>query len=154
MYKEVPDALHLAVTVPCSMIKVRHLLTTAEGLDTWLATDADFTPRIGFEYTLRLHDGDLAEGAVQGFDPSYGLAYTFTHEVVRRAFGNTIVRWSWEALSPDYTLVTLIHTGHGQGDSWQKAYTRNLDIWTFGLRNLFSVVSYSRDLRKVASPEG
>jgi hypothetical protein len=57
-----------------------------------------------------------------------------------------------QSLSPDYSLVTLIHTGHGQGDAWQKAYESHLALWMAGLRNLASVVNEGKDLRRQAAP--
>ncbi|MCH7553869.1 MAG: SRPBCC domain-containing protein [Chloroflexi bacterium] len=151
MYKDVPDALHVAITAPCSVMRARELLTTPEGLTQWLATDATFSTVVGSEFQLTLEDGYPVHGSLQGFDPGYGMAYTFTHEAVRKAFGSTLVRWSWEGLSPDYTLLTLIQTGHGQGDAWQQAYEFHLERWTFYLRNLYSVVSCGKDLRPIAS---
>jgi uncharacterized protein YndB with AHSA1/START domain len=152
MYKDVPDALHLAVTVACPASRVRDLLTTPGGLTSWLATDAEFTAKVGAPYRLTLSGGQRAEGFVQGYDPACGVAYSFDHDGVRRAFGVTVVRWSWEGLSPDYTLVTLTHTGHSQGDAWQRAYEGHMALWTAALRNLTSVVNDGRDLRRQAAP--
>ncbi|MCL0102175.1 SRPBCC domain-containing protein [Dehalococcoidia bacterium] len=148
-YREVPEALHIAVTVPCPTPRARDLLVTADGLKRWMATRAEFTPEVGASYHLELDAGGLAtvEGQVTGFDPASGIAYTMTDDGVRKAFGNTIVRWSWEPLSADYTLITLTQTGHGQGDSWQRAFDHHLKRWTFLLGNLVSVVTEALDQR-------
>ncbi len=152
MYKDVPDALHFAATLACPVSRVRELLTMSQGLLSWLAVEASFTAKVGSPYRLALPNGRVFEGVVKGYDAAAGIAYTFDHEGVRRAFGATLVRWSWEGLSPDYSLVTLIHTGHGQGDAWQKAYESHLALWMAGLRNLASVVNEGRDLRRQAAP--
>ena len=147
MYKDVPDALHLAVTVACSTARARELLVTPRGLNTWLTVDADIASAIGAPVRLRLSSGEVVEGSVKGFDSSSGIAYSFVHDVVRRAFGETVVRWSWESLSPDFSVVTVTHTGHGQGDIWQRAYEHHLNLWVNALRNLAAVVNEGRDLR-------
>lgn len=152
MYKDVPDALHLAVTLACPVSRVRELLVTPKGLTLWLVVAADFEPKVGSPYWFRLANGQVIEGHIQGFDPAAGVAYTFSHEGVRRAFGSTVVRWSWEGLSPDYSLVTLTHTGHGQGDAWQKAYEAHMALWTAAFRNLASVVNEGKDLRRQPAP--
>jgi len=147
-YRDVPNALHLSTTLACSVIKARDLLITPEGLKSWLARDAAFSANVGADYRLLLDDGTRIEGSVQGFDPAAGIAYSFLHDGVRRAFGTTIARWAWDGLSADYTLITLTHTGHAQGEMWQRAYERHLHIWSEGFRNLASVVNEGRDLRR------
>ena len=148
MYKEVPDALHLAVTLACSMPKARHLVASEEGLLIWLASQASFTPQVGADYRLDLEQkGAAMQGSIQGYDAASGIVYTVIDEAVKKAFGSTIARWSWEPLSPDFTLVTLTHTGHGQGDVWQRAYEQHVKSWTFYLSNLVSVVNEGRDQR-------
>ncbi len=146
-YRDVPNALHLSTTLACTILKARELLVTPEGLKAWLAREARFSAAIGADYRLILGDGTVVEGVVQGFDPAAGIACTFTHDGVRRAFGSTIARWAWDSMGPDYTLVTLTHTGHGQGEMWQRAYERHLSLWSQALRNLASVVNDGRDLR-------
>ena len=149
MYKDVPDSIHVAVTLACGSAKARDLLVTPRGLTSWLATEAEFTAQVGSSIRLKLAGGEEIEGSIEGFDAAYGIAYSFVHEGVRRAFGTTVARWSWEGLSPDYALVTLTHTGHGQGDAWQRAYQYHLELWSSSLRNLASVVNEGRDLRRL-----
>lgn len=117
-----------------------------------MAGCARFEAEVGRGYRLELHDGEVIEGSVQGYDPAYGIAFSFVDDAVRRAHGSTVARWSWEGLSPDYTLLTLIQSGYGQGDVWQQAYERHLDRWTFYLRNLVSVVGGGADLRLQPRP--
>lgn len=152
MYKDVPDAVHVAVTLACPASRARELLTTSKGLTTWLAEEAELSGKVGSRYRIRLANGEVFEGNIQGYDPAAGISYSFDHEGVRRAFGGTMVRWSWEGLSPDYSLVTLTHTGHGQGDAWQQAYEYHLSLWSTALRNLASVVNEGRDLRRRPAP--
>ena len=149
MYREVPDALQLSVTLACPVQRARHLLSTAEGLLSWFASTADFKPEVGFEYRLEVPQVrvGVVEGRVRGYDPGSGIAYTVSDDWVKRAFGVTVARWAWEPLSGDYSLVTVTHTGHGQGDSWQQAYEQHLRQWVFFLGNLASVVNEGRDRR-------
>lgn len=149
MYREVPDALQFAITLACPSSRVRSLISSEQGLLSWLATRGRFQPQVGAEYTLEM-DGDVGavEGRVQGFDPGLGMAFTLTDHAVKRAFGLTVCRWAWEPLSADYTLLTLIHTGHGQGDSWQRAYELHLRMWSHALGNLASLVNEGVDRRK------
>jgi uncharacterized protein YndB with AHSA1/START domain len=148
LYRDVPSALHFSTTLACSIIKARELLITPEGLRRWLAREVGFSPNVGADYRLLLDDGTIIEGSVQGFDPAAGIAYSLVHDGVRRAFGTTMARWAWDSLSADYTLVTLTHTGHAQGEMWQRAYERHLHFWSEGFRNLASVVNQGRDLRR------
>ena len=149
MYREVPDALQIVVTLACSLQKARHFLVTEEGLLAWLATEASFTPHVGAGYRLDLaHDGATAiEGRIHGYDPSSGIAYTVSDEFLKKAFGETIAKWAWEPLSGDYTLITLTHTGYGQGDAWQRAFEGHIRSWTFFLANLVSVANEGKDQR-------
>ena len=136
------------MTVPSPLPRARQFLTTETGLEKWLARSASFDPEVGRGYRVELREGgEVIEGAVQGYDPAFGIAYSFADDAVRRAYGSTVARWSWEALSPDYTLLTLIHSGYGQGDVWQQAYERHLDRWTFYLRNLVLVAGGGKDER-------
>lgn len=146
-YRDVPNALHLSTTLACTLLKARELLVTSQGLKAWLAREARFSTAIGTGYQFTLDDGMVIEGSVQGFDPAAGIAYTFMHDGVRRAFGTTIARWAWDSMGPDYTLVTLTHTGHGQGEMWQRAYERHLNLWSKAFHNLASIVNDGRDLR-------
>ncbi len=131
-----------------SLPKARQFLTTETGIEAWLARSASFDTEVGRGYRIELREsGEVIEGAVQGYDPAFGIAYSFADDAVRRAYGSTVARWSWEALSPDYTLLTLIHSGYGQGDVWQQAYERHLDRWTFYLRNLVLVAGGGKDQR-------
>ncbi len=149
MYREVPDALQFALTLACPSSKARTLLSTEQGLLSWLAASGRFQAQVGAEYTLDLGgDVGVVEGRVQGYDPGLGMAFTMTDHAVKRAFGFTVCRWAGEPLSADYTLVTLIHTGHGQGDAWQRAYELHLKSWSYFLGNLASVVNEGRDRRK------
>ncbi|MBI3743272.1 MAG: hypothetical protein HY261_03175 [Chloroflexi bacterium] len=54
MYKDVPDALHLATTVACSTARARELLVTPRGLNSWLTVEADIASAIGAPVRLRL----------------------------------------------------------------------------------------------------
>ena len=148
-YREVPEALHVAVTVACPAPRARDLLVTQEGLERWMAAKAEFKPEVGTSYRIELNETSRGsvEGQVTGYDPASGIAYTMTDDAVKKAFGNTVVRWSWEPLSADYTLVTLTQTGHGQGDAWQRAFDHHLKRWTFLLANLTSVVNEGHDQR-------
>ena len=123
-------------------------------MTSWLAALARFEPQIGAEYRLEIEHfgGMVVEGRVQGYDPASGMAYTFEHDLVRKAFGTTVCRWAWEPLSPDFSLVTLVHTGHGQWDAWQQAYELHVKFWTFFLGNLASVVNEGRDQRLERDP--
>lgn len=151
MYKEVPDALQIAVTVGCGVQRARSLLTTEQGLSSWFATTTRFTPEVGAELRLEVDPryGGIIEGRIKGYDPGSGIAYTYVDDLVKRAFGLTVARWAWEPLSADYTLLTMTHTGHSQGDSWQKAFEVHVRSWTFYLSNLVSVVNEGRDKRPV-----
>ena len=136
------------MTVASPLPRARQFLTTETGLEKWLARSASFDPEVGRGYRVELREGgEVIEGAVQGYDPAFGIAFSFADDAVRRAYGSTVARWSWEALSPDYTLLTLIHSGYGQGDVWQQAYERHLDRWTFYLRNLVFVAAGGKDQR-------
>lgn len=148
IFRDVPGSLHIAVTVASPLPRARQFLTTETGLEKWLARSASFDPEVGRGYRVELLEGgEVIEGSVQGYDPAFGIAFSFADDAVRRAYGSTVARWSWEALSPDYTLLTLIHSGYGQGDVWQQAYERHLDRWTFYLRNLVSVAAGGKDQR-------
>ncbi len=150
MYREVPGALQFAITVSCPVRRARDLLTTAEGLLSWFAVKAEFVSEMGAELQLDIGDryGGVVEGRIKGYDQGSGIAYTYTDYAVKRAYGVTIARWAWEPLSPDYTLLTLTHTGHSQGDAWQKAFELHLRSWSFYLRNLVSVVNEGKDQRE------
>ena len=81
MYREVPDALQVAVTPACPVQKARQLLATEQGLLSWLAAKAHFRPEVGAEYRLEVgHGYGPIEGRVQGYDPGSGIAYTFTDD--------------------------------------------------------------------------
>lgn len=117
-------ALRFEVVVPAALDDVWTAFTTKPGLETWLwkETRVDFRP--GGEWTVLYTPTATGGGAIVSIVPK--------RQVVMRALApeqfptvraeRTTATFSFEAVTPQTTRVTLLQTGWKTGAEWDAAY--------------------------------
>ena len=117
-------ALKFEVVVPASLDEVWTAFTTQEGLATWLWRDVRVDLRAGGDWLVLFPGGKTGGGTIVAFEPKrYVTMKAMAPEqfpTVRET--RTTARFSFEALTPTTTRVTLLQTGWQEGREWDEAY--------------------------------
>lgn len=129
-------ALQFEVTVPASLDAVWTAFTTKGGLETWIWKETRVDLRAGGDWIVVYSPTATGGGTIESFIPKSRLAIRAMapeqFPTVRRE--RTLATFSFEALGPDSTRVTLVQTGWKAGAEWDAAY----DYLTKGNAQLLS----------------
>jgi uncharacterized protein YndB with AHSA1/START domain len=123
-------------------------VTKASEMREWLCDEARTEVWPGGRVEVRWNSGYRAEGSFTCLDAPHRAAWTWrgTGEP-----GETAVEFSFEA-ADDGVQVTLVHSGFGVGDEWERAISESDKGWEGGLENLKSTLETGLDLRWVRRP--
>ena len=126
--------------------RIYDYLTTGEKLESWFPGRAKTDPKIGGEY----HFTFLAAGAVDHertgiftrLEPGKSVEYSWDFGA-----GETMVRFDITQNGIG-SKVSLEHSGFGEGSEIDEAFSMHDQGWDLFLRNLESVITGGKDLRK------
>lgn len=137
-----------AVSIQTTVALAFESLTRASELREWCSDEAWTEPRSGGRYDLRWLTGYLTHGTFLEFDSPHRAVVSWwgTGEPAR-----TQVEFSVEA-GAQGVEVTLMHTGFGTGDQWDRVRAEAEKGWTDGLENLKSTLETGLDLRITRRP--
>ena len=123
-------------------------MTRASELREWFSDEAWTEVRPGGRYEVRWNQGYRAEGKFTVVEPPRRAAFTWrgTGEP-----GETLVEFTVEP-GDGAVEVSLLHSGFGQGDAWDRALEEAKKGWTIGLENLKSTLETGVDLRLARQP--
>ena len=115
--------LMLEVTVPASRAEVWRVISTSEGLSTWLAPNAVVELKPGGEWMVHFAGSSSAGGNIMSFVPQKEIVISAMapekFPTVRAE--RTTARFQLEDHGAG-TLVRLTQTGWKDGDEWDRAY--------------------------------
>jgi uncharacterized protein YndB with AHSA1/START domain len=123
-------------------------LTQASELREWLSDEAWTVVRPGGRYDVRWNQGYRSDGRFTKLDPPRRATVTWqgTGEP-----GETKIKFKVKP-TDEGAEVTVIHSGFGPGDEWDKAVAQSEKGWDAGLENLKSTLETGVDLRLARQP--
>jgi uncharacterized protein YndB with AHSA1/START domain len=123
-------------------------VTHASELREWFSDEAWTAVRPGGRYDVRWNQGYRADGRFTKLDPPRRATITWhgTGEP-----GETKIKFKVKPVE-EGTKVTVIHSGFGAGDEWDKAVAQSEKGWHAGLENLKSTLETGVDLRSARQP--
>lgn len=110
-------------------------LTDEKELVQWMPRSSKMDARVGGEYEFNFHSKakgseTTARGRIVELVPNRKLVYTFASSRDAPGAPPSLLTWTLEEVSPEKTLVTLIHSGFS-GDSY-----RDLLAWGYYIDRL------------------
>jgi uncharacterized protein YndB with AHSA1/START domain len=134
--------------VAAAPAEVYRAFTRSYALREWLCDFATAVARSGGRLYVAWNVGYYAAGTYTGLQEDREVAFTW---LGRDDPGQTQVRVTLSEQG-DETQVTLVHSGFGQGEVWEKSRAEIEHGWQSGLDNLVSVVGSGPDLRITRRP--
>ena len=134
--------------VKASPAEVYHVLTNSTRLREWMCDLATTDPKINGRVYLAWFPGFYAAGHFTALEPEKTVAYTWYG---RDEITSTQVTFNLAA-QEDGTLVTLEHSGLGDGEDWERIRKNFQYSWLNGLENLVSILETGHDLRLIQRP--
>jgi len=117
-------ALKFEVVVPASLDQVWTAFTTTPGLETWLWKDARVDLKAGGDWLVLFTPASTGGGTIISVKPKRELVIAALapeqFPTVRRE--RTRATFSFSAVTPASTKVTLLQTGWKSGAEWDAAY--------------------------------
>jgi uncharacterized protein YndB with AHSA1/START domain len=131
-------ALDKSITVPAGVDAVWQAWTTTEGVTSFFAPGAEIEPRVGGAYHVYMDPGAApgSKGAddmrILAIQPKRMLSFDWNAppSLPQARQQRTFVIVRLQPVDEKTTLVTLHHTGWGEGGEWDQAYTYFDGAWT------------------------
>ena len=128
--------------------EVYHALTNSTRLREWMCDLATTDPKPGGRVYFAWHPGFYGCGNFTLLEPEKTVAYTWFG---RGEIMPTLVTYSL-AGQAEGTQVTLVHSGLGEGEEWERIRQNFQHSWTSALENLASILDTGYDLRIINRP--
>lgn len=135
--------LEIKVNLPLSMQEARQYFIDADLIKTWLCADAVINPEVGGAYELFWDLEDLNHNCTLGCKITslndHYVSFDWKGPIQYEAFMNqaplthVVIVFKEEE---DFTQVSLLHSGWGQGTKWLEAENYFKNAWTGALKNL------------------
>lgn len=144
--------IHLTVELPCSPQTAFTYFTSGPKLERWLTVKADVEPKAGGKYELFWDPADPENDSTIGCrllvveEPHYlnfewkGPRQFKRQMNFRRPLTNVSVIFT---PSPAGTIVSLLHTGWGEGDDWDTPREFFEHAWRGAFEQLLKLVNES-----------
>lgn len=142
------DHLSLKETIERPSAAVYYALTNATALTEWLCDDARLEAQPNGRLYLYWRQGYYTVGEFTTLEPNQTVAYSW------RGRGETAVSQVTFRLQEQdgRTLVSLVHSGLGEGPEWEQSRRELQTGWQTGLANLKSVLETGLDKRLYDRP--
>ena len=115
----------------------------------WLCNHAYTKPQPRGRYWMRWDDGYRVEGHYIHVSEPGSLSFAWR---CAQAPGQTTVSIATKAIGEQDTLITLSHSGFGNGPDWEAYSQQCARRWEEALQNLKSVIETGVDLRGIRRP--
>ncbi len=135
-------------TVNASLEQAYFAFTNATALQQWLCNTADVAANEGGRIYLWWNSGYASSGVFSAVEENKKLAFGW------HGFGEpapTAVEVTFEA-QDDGTLVSLAHSGLGEGEAWEKMAEVCEKDWPKSLKNLKAYLELGVDMRQFENP--
>jgi uncharacterized protein YndB with AHSA1/START domain len=142
------DSLTFQQFVQAPPREVYHALTNSTRLREWMCDLATTEPKPGGRVYFAWHPGFYGCGNFTALDLEKSVAYTWFG---RGEIQPTLVTYTLAGLASG-TQVTLVHSGLGEGEEWDRIRQNFQHSWTSALENLASILDTGKDLRIVNRP--
>jgi uncharacterized protein YndB with AHSA1/START domain len=124
--------IHKSMFISASPERVFQAFTTKEDLEKWFVREA--TVKLPPDGWLRLDwgNGDIGEGQISVYEPHSRFTFEWDEGGDR---GASVIHIE---LTPegDGTRLELAHSGHGDGDDWDRIFADNTEGWNTELIHL------------------
>jgi uncharacterized protein YndB with AHSA1/START domain len=142
------DSLTFQQFVKAPPAEVFHALTNSTRLREWMCDLATTAPKINGRVYFAWFPGFYGAGHFTAFEPEKTVAYTWFG---RGEITPTLVTYTLSAQVAG-TLVTLVHSGLGEGEDWERIRNNYQSNWQSALENLASILDTGQDLRITRRP--
>lgn len=143
--REVKESIAVETTLELAFEAV----TKASELREWFSDEAWTEVRLAGRYEVRWNQGYRAEGTFTELDPPHRAKVTWWGSGEP---GETAVEFTVEDADDGTIKVTVIHSGFGPGEDWDKVVVEAEKGWARGLENLKSTLETGVDLRLTRQP--
>jgi uncharacterized protein YndB with AHSA1/START domain len=142
------DSLSFEQFVKAPPAEVYHALTNSTRLREWMCDIATTDPKPGGRVYFAWHPGFYGCGNFTTLEPDKTVAYTwFGHGEIFP----TLVTFSL-AGQEGGTQVSLVHSGLGEGEDWERIHKNFQYSWQSAMENLASILDTGQDLRIIHRP--
>jgi len=142
------DSLTFQQFVKAPPAEVFHALTNSTRLREWMCDLATTDPKVNGRAYFAWFPGFYGAGHFTTLDPEKTVAYTWFG---RGEITSTLVTVTLTAQEAG-TLVTLVHSGLGEGEDWERIRKNFQYSWQSALENLASILDTGQDLRIIRRP--
>jgi uncharacterized protein YndB with AHSA1/START domain len=142
------DSLTFQQFVKAPPAEVYHALTNSTRLREWMCDLATTDPKDNGRVYFAWFPGFYSAGHFTALEPENTVAYTWFG---RGEITSTQVTYTLTAQEAG-TLVTLVHSGLGEGEDWERIRKNFHYSWQSALENLASIMDTGQDLRIIRRP--
>jgi len=142
------DSLTFQKLVKAESAEVYHALTNSTRLREWMCDVSTTDPKPGGRVYFAWFPGFYSCGDFTTLEPATSVGFTWFG---RGEIRPTLVTYNLSA-QEDGTLVTLVHSGLGEGDDWEHIRKNFQHNWDSALENLASIMETGQDLRIIHRP--
>ncbi len=142
------DSLTFQKFLKAPPAEVFHALTNSTRLREWMCDLATTDPKVDGRVYFAWFPGFYGAGHFTALEPEKTVAYTWFG---RDEITSTLVTYTLTAQEAG-TLVTLVHSGLGEGEDWERIRTNFQYSWQSALENLASIMDTGQDLRIIRRP--
>jgi uncharacterized protein YndB with AHSA1/START domain len=142
------DSLTFQQFIKAPPAEVYHALTNSTRLREWMCDLATTDPKVNGRTYFAWFPGFYAAGHFTALEPEKTVAYTWFG---RDEITTTLVKYTLTAQEAG-TLVTLVHSGLGEGEDWERIRNNFQSNWQSALENLASIMDTGQDLRITRRP--
>jgi uncharacterized protein YndB with AHSA1/START domain len=142
------SVLSFTQAVKASPKQVYRAFTNATALREWLSDDASAIAKPGGRLYLWWNNGYYTSGEYEHLEPDKAVSFTWRGRIDP---ANTQVKITLSEQDQD-TLVSLEHSGLGNGEDWKMIREEIEKGWKISLENLASVLESGEDLRFIRRP--
>lgn len=137
------ESLNFNRQIDASPDVVYRAFTNASCLREWLSDGASTLPKSGGRIIMWWHSGYYTSGEYLVLEPGHQIVFTWQGKG-EPALTEVSVHLAPEGLG---TKLILIHSGMGNGESWDAVCNEFAKGWEKGLDNLVSILEIGKDLR-------
>lgn len=132
------------ISIDVGIADAWNALTDIEAIKKWLATDGQFTARIGGQFSLALRDGTNLSGRIDIYLPPrrMRLVVALRDGDELPASGPTTIEFALFERKKK-TRVSVSVTGIPATEEWEEDYRRSEDRWHNGMADLLEYLSHT-----------
>jgi len=142
------DSLTFQQFVKAPPAEVYHALTNSTRLREWMCDLATTDPKVNGRVYFAWFPGFYGAGHFTTLEPEKTVVYTWFG---RDEITSTLVTYTLTAQEAG-TFVTLVHSGLGEGEDWERIRKNFQSSWQSALENLASILDTGQDLRIIRRP--